>query len=490
MKQILSRLKAFLGIMIWDLLTALAFFALLIVFASTLDNHLIRVIMVITFSIFILLMLTLKFRVMYKQYGKDDVTRRKNKREFERVAKELIRGNWNYVLVYANIDRFKLINDAYGDKVGDRILQKIHKIIDDELLWNEVSGRIMADNFGILMHYHSIEKLDERLERMSRQFARLADENGNRYGIEMYYGVYIIQKDEEIDISAMMERANLARKKISPSYRVSMGIYDDRDRQHLSREKVLEMKMRKALENGEFVPYLQPKFELQNETVAGAEALVRWIDPEEGMIFPNEFIPLFESNGFVVDVDLYMFEQVCRMVESWYRQGKRIIPISVNLSRSHFAVPDFFQAYVDILNKYDVPPKSIEIELTESLFYNDLDSLNTLVSQIHELGLSCSIDDFGSGYSSLNMLKEVQVDTLKLDRVFFASGSDDKRGKDVIQSVIKLAQALKLHTVSEGVEERGQVELLKSMDCDLVQGYVFAKPMPVPEFEKLAFGGV
>ena len=145
MKQILSRLKAFLGIMIWDLLTAVAFFALLIVFASTLDNHLIRVILVITCSIFILLMLTLKFRVMYKQYGKDDVTRRKNKREFEQVAKELIRGNWNYVLVYANIDRFKLINDAYGDKVGDHVLRKIHKIIDDELLWNGVGISRWAD---------------------------------------------------------------------------------------------------------------------------------------------------------------------------------------------------------------------------------------------------------------------------------------------------------------------------------------------------------
>ena len=288
----------------------------------------------------------------------------------------------------------------------------------------------------------------------------------------------------------MLEHANMARKKIAPGYRVPMGIYDEKDKLRLGREKELEMKMHDSLGRGDFIPYLQPKYELEGETIAGAEALVRWVDPEEGMIYPDEFIPLFESNGFVVDIDLYMFEEVCRMVERWQREGWRTIPISVNLSRSHFNVPDFFRAYEEILERYDVPPKSIEIELTESLFYNDMEELNSLVGRIHNVGLSCSIDDFGSGFSSLNVLKDVQVDALKLDRVFFANDreEDNERGKNVIQSVIQLAQALDLHTISEGVEERNQVEFLKQMKCDLIQGYVFARPMPVPEFEKLAFG--
>lgn len=488
MKRIISQLRFILEMMVWDLLTVAAFLILLIVTVSYVKEPLMKVLLAVGASVFIFLMLFFKCRLLFKQHDRDSVTRRKNKKAFERAAAALIRKNKNYVLVYANIDRFKLINDSYGDETGDAILRKIHRIIDEELLWNEVSGRIMADNFGILMHYHSIEKLDERLNRMSKQFSQLSDETGSRYGIEMYFGVYIIKEDDEIDINAMMERANLARRKISPVYRVSMGIYDDRDRQRLGREKVLEMKMRKALANGEFVPYLQPKYELKKETVAGAEALVRWIDPDEGMIFPGEFIPLFEKNGFVVELDLYMFEQVCKMVSEWQKQGKRIVPVSVNLSRSHFDVPNFFQDYVDILQKYPVPEKAIEIELTESLFYNDLSSLNVLVSTIHEHGLSCSIDDFGSGYSSLNMLKDVKVDALKLDRVFFENGVDDKRGKNVVESVIKLAQALDLHTISEGIEERGQVDFLKSMDCDLIQGYVFAKPMPVPDFERLVFG--
>lgn len=488
MKWFVSRIKFISEMMVWDLLTAAGFFCLLIVALNYIGDPVVRIVLAVAVSIFIVLILVLKFRFLYNQYSLDSVTRRKNKKAFEHGAAGLIRKNKNYALVYANIDRFKLINDAYGDEEGDRILRKIHKIIDEELLWNEISGRIMADNFGILMHYHSVEKLGERLARMSQQFGELSDKNGNCYGIEMYFGVYIINEDDEIDINAMMERANLARRKITPSYRVSLGIYDDRDRQLLGREKVLEMKMRKALDNGEFVPYLQPKYELQGETVAGAEALVRWVDPEEGMIFPGDFIPLFEKNGFVVELDLYMFEQVCKMVTEWGRQGKRVVPVSVNLSRSHFDVPNFFQEYVKILERYPVPAKAIEIELTESLFYNDLNSLNDLVSTIHEHGLSCSIDDFGSGYSSLNMLKDVKVDALKLDRVFFENGVDDSRGKNVVESVIKLAQALDLHTISEGIEERGQVDFLKSMNCDLIQGYVFAKPMPVPDFERLVFG--
>ena len=298
---------------------------------------------------------------------------------------------------------------------------------------------------------------------------------------------YVV-KDDENDISAMLEHANLARKKISPSHLVPMGIYDVKESQKLGRDKALEMKMHKALEQGDFVPYLQPKYELEGESIAGAEALVRWIDPEEGMIYPDEFIDLFESNGFIVELDLYMFEEVCKLIERWHKAGRKIIPISVNLSRSHFEIPNFFDYYEYVLKKYDIPPRSIEIELTESLFYNDMKSLSVLVSQIHHAGLSCSIDDFGSGYSSLNMLKDVKVDALKLDRVFFESGDNDERGKDIIQSVIKLAQALDLHTISEGVEERKQVEFLKEMHCDLIQGYVFAKPMPVPEFEQLAFG--
>lgn len=487
MKQIISRLKNIGAMLIWDIITAIALFVLLYFVLEELNSVLSRVLLITGVILFVLIMLVTKYQLLYKHYGRDDVTGGKNKKEFERIAKDLLRGDGRYVLVYANIDRFKLINETYGNEVGDLILRHIHHIIDEELRWDEVSGRIMADNFGILMRFHSLPKLDQRLYRISKQLAELTDEKGDSYGIILYFGVYIIGEEDDSEVSSMLEHANLARKKISPSHLVPMGVYDVKDSERLGRDKTLEMKMHKALENGDFVPFLQPKYELEGESIAGAEALVRWIDPEEGMIYPNEFIPLFESNGFIVELDLFMFEEVCKLVERWNKEGHRIIPVSVNLSRSHFEIPNFFDYYEYVLKKYEIPPKSIEIELTESLFYNDMESLSALVTQIHNAGLSCSIDDFGSGYSSLNMLKDVKVDALKLDRVFFASGENDERGKDIIQSVIQLAQALDLHTVSEGVEERAQVDFLKEMHCDLIQGYVFAKPMPIPEFENMAF---
>lgn len=486
MKQIISQLKNISMMLIWDVITAVALFVLTYFVMDELQTTFSKFMLAAGVSLFVLVMLVIKYQLLYKQYGRDDVTGGKNKKEFERIAKDLLKGDGSYVVVYANIDRFKLINETYGNDVGNQILRQIHKIIDDELRWDEVSGRIMADNFGVLMRYHSLPKLDQRLYRISKQLSELTDEQGNSYGIILYFGVYVVEEDET-NISVMLEHANLARKKISPSHLVPMGIYDVKESQRLGRDKALEMKMHNALEQGHFVPFLQPKYELEGESIAGAEALVRWIDPEEGMIYPNEFIPLFESNGFIVELDLYMFEEVCKLVERWNKEGHPIIPVSVNLSRSHFEIPNFFDYYEYVLKKYDVPPRSIEIELTESLFFNDMESLSVLVQQIHDAGLSCSIDDFGSGYSSLNMLKDVKVDALKLDRVFFESGDNDERGKDIIQSVIQLAQALDLHTISEGVEERKQVEFLKEMHCDLIQGFVFAKPMPVPEFEKLAF---
>lgn len=496
MNRIINRVQSrlyewrnMIGMVVWDTIIVIAFICMLYLALMNLDNYSAKIALLAGATAVMLFSIVIKYDLFYRERGRDDVTGGKNKREFERVASVLLRGEGEFVLVYANIDRFKLINDAYGDDVGDSVLRVIHEIIDEELLrWDEVSGRIMADNFGMLMRYHSMKMLEQRLSRINDQLAEIADKNGERFGVKMYFGVYLV-KDKESSVSSMLEKANVALKKVAYSTQnlVHMGIYDEEERKHMVREKELEMKMERALKNGEFVPFLQPKYELENETVGGAEALVRWIDPVEGMIFPNEFIPLFEKNGFVVELDLYMFEQVCQMVERWNKKGYRKVPVSVNMSRGHFAVPGFFDRYKEILDKYDIPENSIEIELTESLFYNEMSMLKELINKIHEAGMLCSIDDFGSGYSSLNMLKDVRVDALKLDRVFFLEAEDDRRGKSVVNSVIHLAQSLDLRTISEGVEIRSQVDYLKEMECDYIQGYVFAKPMPVGDFEKLTF---
>ncbi len=477
-----------IGMIVWDAIAGIAFIAVLYLALLNLENGLAKISLFAFVIALILLSILVKYVLFYRKSGRDDVTGGKNKKEFERVASLLLRGEGQFAVVYGNIDRFKLINDTYGNDVGDQVLKKVHKIIDDELLrWDEVSGRIMADNFGMLVRFLSMQKLEHRLARINDQLAEIKDKDGQSCGIKMYYGVYLVE-DKMEPVPTILEKANLALERIFDSgYLKPVGIYDENERKLLNREKELEMKMERALRNGEFIPYLQPKYELENETVGGAEALVRWLDPVEGMIFPNEFIPLFEKNGFVVELDLYMFEQVCKLIQKWSKMGYRRIPVSVNMSRKHFSVPGFFERYTEILSRYEVPPNTIEIELTESLFYNEMSMLTDLINQIHEAGMLCSIDDFGSGYSSLNMLKEAKVDALKLDRVFFEKADDDQRGKNIVNSVIHLAQSLNLRTISEGVEVRSQVDYLKEMDCDYIQGYVFARPMPVAEFEKLAF---
>ena len=496
MKHFLKRIQskiyewwAMLGMVVWDVVAGVAFICVLNIALWNVESMLTKVGILTLVIALILLSLVVKYVQFYGKQGRDDVTGGKNKKEFERVCSRLLKGEGEFVVVYANIDRFKLINDAYGDDEGDVVLKKIHQIIDEEMLsWDEASGRIMADNFGMLMRFLSMNKLEHRLARINEQLSSLKDKDGVEYGIKLYFGIYqVVDKNESV--SAMLEKANLALKRVTHSMQhlVHMGVYDEKDKKQLGREKELEMKMERALRNGEFIPYLQPKYELENETIGGAEALVRWMDPVEGMIVPNEFIPLFEKNGFIVELDLYMFEQVCRLVEKWNKNGYRIIPISVNMSRGHFSVTGFFERYMQILSRYDVPDRSIEIELTESLFYNEMSMLKELIDKIHEAGMLCSIDDFGSGYSSLNMLKEVEVDALKLDRVFFKETEDNKRSKSVINSVIHLAQDLELRTISEGVEVRSQVDYLKEAECDYIQGYIFARPMPVSDFEKIAF---
>ena len=496
MKHFLKRIQskiyewwAMLGMVVWDVVAGVAFICVLNIALWNVESMLTKVGILTLVIALILLSLVVKYVQFYGKQGRDDVTGGKNKKEFGRVCSRLLKGEGEFVVVYANIDRFKLINDAYGDDEGDVVLKKIHQIIDEEMLsWDEASGRIMADNFGMLMRFLSMNKLEHRLARINEQLSSLKDKDGVEYGIKLYFGIYqVVDKNESV--SAMLEKANLALKRVTHSMQhlVHMGVYDEKDKKQLGREKELEMKMERALRNGEFIPYLQPKYELENETIGGAEALVRWMDPVEGMIVPNEFIPLFEKNGFIVELDLYMFEQVCRLVEKWNKNGYRIIPISVNMSRGHFSVPGFFERYMQILSRYDVPDRSIEIELTESLFYNEMSMLKELIDKIHEAGMLCSIDDFGSGYSSLNMLKEVEVDALKLDRVFFKETEDNKRSKSVINSVIHLAQDLELRTISEGVEVRSQVDYLKEAECDYIQGYIFARPMPVSDFEKIAF---
>nr|UWI49489.1 EAL domain-containing protein [Clostridioides difficile] len=424
----------------------------------------------------------------------DPVTKGYSKARFDMEAKEIIQSasSQTYSLVSINIQKFKLINDSFGSEAGDKTLKYIHDVITSYLNPNELLCRVSNDHFNILIKTIPQKEILQYLENITTDINSFNKNKECKYFIAFSIGIYKID-DPNIPLVSIQDRANVARKNIKgnainhPLY--TCVFYSDLERLRMLKEKEMENRMEEALDNNEFVVYLQPKVNLKNNNIVGAEALVRWQDPDKGLIPPNDFIPFFEKNGFIIKLDHYVFEKSCAIIRKWIDNGETPIPISVNFSRAHLNNKDFLQKYKLIRSKYDVPAKLLEIELTETLVFDNLQMLLKVIDQIHEEGFQCSLDDFGSGYSSLNMLKEIKVDTLKLDKAFFSSPNADNLSENyVIESVVELAKKLNMNSISEGVETILQMEYLKKINCDMIQGYVFSKPIPQEIFEKMAFG--
>lgn len=425
----------------------------------------------------------------------DPVTKGYSRIRFDLEADAAIKAGaeGDYSLVSLNIKKFKLINDAFGSENGDKTLRYIQGVIISHLSSDEFVCRTSADRFSILVKTLPQEELLTYLRNIIDQINSFNESLEQKYYIAFSAGVYKID-DLALPLVSVLDRANVARKNEGGNIGhplLTCIFYSDLERLRMLREKEIENRMEVALAKDEFVVYLQPKVNLKNNVIAGAEALVRWQDPVRGLVPPDEFIPLFERNGFIIKIDHYVFERVCAMLRKWMDNGETPIPISVNFSRAHLEEPDFLAYYNMIREKYNIPPHLLEIELTETLVFENLEMLLKVIDQIHTEGYKCSIDDFGSGYSSLNMLKDVKVDTLKLDRAFFGSPDASNIPENhVIESVVELAKKLNMRSVSEGVETILQMEYLKKINCDMVQGYVFSRPIPEENFEIMAFGAV
>lgn len=425
----------------------------------------------------------------------DPVTNGRNRTGFELDAGSAVAAMPanSYALVSLDVQKFKVINDQFGIEGGDRVLARLYDSFASQLDEGEFVARISADQFNLLLRADTQEKLRARIERISDAAGSVASFDGMRtYVLTMAVGVYVVD-DPTLPMMQIQDRANVARKKtegVHVGRSCACRFYSNEDRVRLAVEKEIENRMRDALDDGEFEVYLQPKFDLRKNACAGAEALVRWNDPVKGLVSPNDFIPLFEKNGFVVDLDLHVFEQVCLLLKAWQEAGVRPVPVSVNMSRAHLGDSRFLDRYEEVRKRCGVPASLIEIELTETLVFEDPEALAEVIDIIHQAGYLCSMDDFGSGYSSLNVLKNLSVDTLKLDRAFF-DGPDFAltRGADVVELVIELARRLHMKTVAEGVETEEQAAFLKRAGCDLIQGYLFSRPLPVRDFEQLVFDG-
>lgn len=417
---------------------------------------------------------------------RDPVTGANNFLKFKLDMQQLLQQHpaANYAVIYSDIRNFKYINDVYGFAVGDKILCHYVRCMQESKK-KETYGRVSGDTFLSLIRYQDAREIAEHCRSMSQSLSDISAIIPDAASLHIYMGVYCTDGDNaSISIEKMIDRANLAHQQAKNHAIAPCVVYTDELRQAMIAEQALENRMESALSDGEFEVYLQPKYNLHNDAVTAAEALVRWNHPEEGLISPARFIPLFERNGFIRKLDAYMFESVCKLLQRWMQENRALLPISVNISRAQLHSNQFLSEYVRLKNAYDIPDRCIEIEFTESLAFGDIDRIQKVLQHFHAHGFSCSIDDFGAGYSSLNLLKDLPVDVLKLDKLFFDKSTDPEREQIIIESVVSMAKRLHMCTVAEGVEALEQVEFLRKIGCDLIQGYVFDRPLPVSVFEQ------
>ncbi|AFA49198.1 putative bifunctional diguanylate cyclase/phosphodiesterase [Acetobacterium woodii] len=406
------------------------------------------------------------------------LSRNKFKKECEKILEK--NKDQTYAMIIFDIDKFKAINDLHGHQTGDKILYDIAKILEKQINEDELFSRIATDNFNVLIKYQDYLTFSKRIEKMIGEINGYSDQ----WKINISMGIYLIG-EAKLGICNFSDRANMAKRSIKDNALVSYAFYDESMRLVMIRENEIENKMEAALRNEEFELYLQPKYLFLDEKIIGAEALVRWNDPILGIISPNDFIPLFEKNGFVKKIDAYMFEKVCKLLHKWKIEMDQLTDmiISVNFSRVHLNNLFLPEELFEIASRYKIDPQKIEIELTEgTIFDNDIQMIE-IMKHLKNIGFHISIDDFGRAYSSLNTLRNLPADILKLDKAFFSESADDQRGKKIITSMLNMARDLNLVTVAEGVETKEQVEFLKERGCDIAQGFYYAKPMKVVEFE-------
>lgn len=418
----------------------------------------------------------------------DELTGGNNLNRFKQLATAALgeRGEENYYLVRLDVDGFKLVNDMFGFEDGNIVLCNINHCISTLLLPGEFSARISNDDFILLLQRDSDQEVLDLGKRFADSFDLLHRQNGRSYGVTFSFGVYRVPLGRN-DIVTSIDRCTMAHKTAKQHHSGRRyAFYNTEIRNQALKVKSIEDRMQAALEDGEFIIYLQPKFDLRTQQIKGAEALIRWIDPQDGHIIPPiEFIPIFERNGFVAQIDLFVLEEVCKLQREWIDAGLSIVPISVNQSKILLFDKDYISKICTVVDRYSLPHNIIELEILETLIHYNIDALCNTVAALKALDFLVSIDDFGSGYSSLNMLKDIHADVLKIDKEFLNSSEDNTRSEVVLSNIIHMARELQMSVVTEGVETEKQAEMLRGLSCDAAQGYLFARPMPVEDYRRL-----
>lgn len=412
---------------------------------------------------------------------RDRLTGLLNKESFTKVSQEFLnRYHDDVCLIYLDIEHFRLFNKWYSRWQGDRLLKSVGLfLLQMDRMFSTVSGYGGGDDFFILC-----DKKDSVLDYLVKELNDLINPFDGIEGFRMAYGGYILKKDEDI-----MDALDLASIACSQDIKLSAGKirwYEEKITQEEEKEQFLIPDIERGLEEGEFTFFLQPKCSIRENRIVGAEALVRWNHKIRGFVSPGEFIPPLEKKGLITKLDSFIWEEVCRKLSEWQKTGLELVPVSVNVSRIDIYTMDVPDVFAGLVEKYKINPDLIEIEITESAFVDDSRIMRSVISRLRALGFKILIDDFGSGYSSLNMLKDVQADVLKMDIKFFDLKPENfDKGLNIISSVLEMSHSIGLPVIAEGVETKAQIELLESIGFNYVQGYCYYKPLKLEDYEKV-----
>lgn len=388
-----------------------------------------------------------------------------------------------FALVCFNINRFRALNSFWGEQGGNHFLQYVANVLREIAAGFDACtfGRIESDIFS-MCHPYDAQVIQRHTEFVTKKLREYKQD----YLVEASFGVFVIE-EPAMDVGTMYARAALAVAVCKKEY-TPLCYYRPEMSEAVRMEQRIINEMQQALDERQFLVYLQPKYDLKTDLPYGAEALIRWQHPTRGLISPGVFIPVFERNGFIGKVDYYMWEQVCCLLRKWMDAGITPAPISVNVSRVNLYNPKLVENIAALAEKYSIPPRLLNLEITESAYMENPFVMQDVVKALHEKGFLIMMDDFGSGYSSLNTLKNIQIDVLKIDMKFLSADERSGRGARILASVIRMAGWLELPVIVEGVETAQQRDFLESIGCGYVQGYYYAKPMPVPEYEALIQG--
>lgn len=385
-----------------------------------------------------------------------------------------------FYIIRFNISKFSYLNQYYGSEMGAELLKRITHELIMRLQKDDMLARISDDSFVFLIHKDYASAV---MEKYHSELERIVLELGIDLPIAIKSGIFQVSDPKE-SIGGMIEKAELALRSIEENPKEFVAYYTDEEEERMLLESSIEAEMFSALENHEFQVYLQPKLDLKTLKVMGAEALIRWVKPNGTVIFPDKFIPVFEKNGFVEKIDLYVLEEVCKYLSEKQEKGETLVKIAINQSRYLLINPEYLSILYRIIEKYKLDTSWIELEVTETMYLKCKDLLLEVIDKIHGLNITIAVDDFGSGYSSLNLLSEIPADILKIDRTFLLDSEDSEIKKAVVKNVVQLAKDLNMKIVCEGVETEEQEEFLRWLGCDMGQGFLYSKPIPISEFEK------